>query len=346
MILTLPIDTKSLYFNIKNDNESGHTATVATPLLQYGCYHEELKQILNIPENINQSSKESVIGLILSKSRTMARIVRFMAFNKIAVNGVEIDTGGFCFGIYIREETEENKVHFGRQKVHYPTTLKYSDTEIEINNREIVRRISAALHDYAFVVEAFNYDTITGTLDFDAVIVGPNSIPYSKVFINKKGVGNKYTTIFNEDASNYDGEIIALRTHLGYENVSPENFSAVMAENNKTAELVVSTYLERIGGKSIRNLSLDYPYSVYNISYWMNNEKRYAIVRQTATKIRYFNLPIEKVQFCNAFSDVVDVFLITDINGEQKLNIYSVIELNDMNKKINSLTYEQIGEVK
>ena len=33
-IIRLPIDTKSLYFNIKNDNKTGHTATVATPLKQ------------------------------------------------------------------------------------------------------------------------------------------------------------------------------------------------------------------------------------------------------------------------------------------------------------------------
>ena len=33
-VIRLPIDTKSLYFNIKNDNKTGHTATVATPLKQ------------------------------------------------------------------------------------------------------------------------------------------------------------------------------------------------------------------------------------------------------------------------------------------------------------------------
>ena len=32
MIIRLPIDIKLLYLNIKNDNESGHTATVATSL--------------------------------------------------------------------------------------------------------------------------------------------------------------------------------------------------------------------------------------------------------------------------------------------------------------------------
>ena len=32
--IRLPIDLKSLYYNIFNDNEKGHTCTVATPLKQ------------------------------------------------------------------------------------------------------------------------------------------------------------------------------------------------------------------------------------------------------------------------------------------------------------------------
>lgn len=344
MVLSLPIDIKSLYFNIKNDNESGHTATVATPLLQYGCYHEELKAILDIPENINENSKESIIGMILSKSRMSAKIVRFIAFNRISVNGIEIQTDGFCYGIYIREETDSNKIHFGRQKVHYPTTLKYSDEEIEINNREIVKRISNELHDYAFVVESFNYDTETGVLDFNAVIVGYNGIPYSKVFINKKGVGNKFSTIFNEDASNYDYEIIALRDHLGYTNVSPDNFSSIIKKNDMLAESLVEEYLKNVGGISIRNLAADYPYSVYDISYTLNGLKRYAVVRQTATKLQYFNLSIEKVQFCNLFEGMVDVILVTDINGTPQIKVFNINELNKMNKRINSLMYNNIGE--
>ena len=51
-IIRLPIDTKSLYFNIKNDNESGHTATVATPLKQGSSLHLELAEVYKIPENI------------------------------------------------------------------------------------------------------------------------------------------------------------------------------------------------------------------------------------------------------------------------------------------------------
>lgn len=36
----LHIDTKSLYMNIKNDNKTGHTATVATPIKQGNTFKE------------------------------------------------------------------------------------------------------------------------------------------------------------------------------------------------------------------------------------------------------------------------------------------------------------------
>ena len=60
-IIRLPIDTKSLYFNIKNDNKTGHTATVATPLKQGASIRRELSQITQIPENINSISREVLV---------------------------------------------------------------------------------------------------------------------------------------------------------------------------------------------------------------------------------------------------------------------------------------------
>ena len=68
-IVRLPIDTKSLYFNIKNDNQRGHTATVATPLKQGASVHEELMQITKIPEGIGPFCREELASSILAKSR-------------------------------------------------------------------------------------------------------------------------------------------------------------------------------------------------------------------------------------------------------------------------------------
>lgn len=52
-------------------------------------------------------------------------------------------------------------------------------------------------------------------------------------FLNKRGVGNKFSSVFNEFADTYDAEIVSLRDHLGYDNVTPENYMEVV---NKTKD--------------------------------------------------------------------------------------------------------------
>lgn len=342
MIIRLPIDIKSLYLNIKNDNESGHTATVATPLKQYGSVHEELLPIFDIPENINSISKEELIGSLLMKSRAEAKIVYVCIFDKISVNGILVkNIPSFC--IYVREETAPTNVHCGRQKVHYPTSFKYSDAEVEINNKMVMRGISEALHDYAFIVEAFEYDTDSRILNFDATIVGANDIPYSKVFINQRGVGNKFRSNFSEDADNYDSEIIALREKLGYSFVTPDNYAEILEQNKQRALDIARNHLLASGARLVRNLYEEYPYSLYDFEYRVGDKKYYSIVRFTATTKKYFSLPFNKIRFCSDFSDCVTLVLVTDINGEPKISTFSIDDMNGMNKSINSISYN-VGE--
>jgi len=343
MVIRMPLDLKSLYLNIKNDNQSGHTATVATPLKQGKSIHTELAQILNVPENINHMSREGLVSQILAKSRAEAKITRVFVFDKLTANGMPVQCdASFC--IYIREETGSENVHFGRQKVHYPTSLSYSDIDIDINNRKVMDAISEMLSSYAFIVEAFEYNTSTGVLNFDIVIVGEKDIPYSKVFRNKKGVGNKFSSVFNEFADIYDSEIIALREHLGYDNVYPENFTDVIEENKRIALDVIQESLSAQGKTNIRILSDAYPYALYDIEYREGNKKKYVIVRFTSTKIRYFNLPHFKIKFCNDFSQDTSIALITNVNDVPDVRWYTITDLNSMGKAINSITYTDRGE--
>lgn len=341
-IIRLPIDIKSLYFNIKNDNEMGHTATVATPLRQGASIHTELSKIRNIPENINPYSRDAIIDQILSKSRAAAKITDVFVFQKISINGVAVDCdASFC--IYIREETDPQNVHCGRQKVHYPPSLKFSDMNTEINNRKVIDAISAAVFDYAFIVEAFEYDTEKKTLNFDALIVGENDIPYSKVFLNKRGVGNKFSSVFNEFADTYDFEIIALREHLGYENVNPDNYMEIVGENKSIALAAVEKSLKANGINNIRKLTEEYPYSLYDIQYEKDGKKHYIIVRFTATQINSFSLPYSKIKFCNDYSDSTTVALVTDVTDTGDINWFTINDLNNMKKSINSITYSNGG---
>ena len=343
MVIRMPLDLKSLYLNIKNDNQTGHTATVATPLKQGKSVHTELAQILNIPENINHTSREGLVSQILAKSRAEAKITSVFVFDKLTANGIPVqcDTS-FC--VYIREETGTGNVHLGRQKVHYPTSLNYSDLDIEISNRKVMDAISEMLSSYAFIVEAFEYNTATEVLNFDIVIVGEKDIPYSKVFRNKKGVGNKFSSVFNEFADIYDSEIIALREHLGYDNVYPENFTDVIEENKRIALDVIRDSLAAQGKTNIRILSDAYPYALYDIEYREGDQKKYVIVRFTSTRIRYFNLPHFKIKFCNDFSQDTTIALITNINETPEVRWYTITDLNSMGKAINSITYTDRGE--
>lgn len=340
MIIRIPIDTKSLYLNIKNDNETGHTATVATPLKQGAFVREELSHILELPENIHPNSREGIISQLLSKSRALVRITNVFVFDKIAVNGILL-RGVSSFCIYIREETDPNNCHFGRLKIHYPMSLHYNDSEVEIDNKLVLKAVSAELLDYAFIVEAFEYDDESGVFNFDAIIVGENGIPYSKVFINRRGVGNKFSTVFNEDADSYDSEIIALREKRGYDSVGPENFCEVMQFDREKAITIVREQLDARGAKNIRILADEYPYALYDIQYTFDGERHYVIVRHTATKQVYFNLQTNKIVFCNDFSKIAKVMLVTDIEGTPRIYSFSISELNQMSKIINSIGYRK-----
>lgn len=342
MIIRLPIDVKSLYYNIKNDNETGHTATVSTPIRQGSSVDEELVKIFSIPENISYAAKECIIGKLLMKSRAEVKILNVFVFNKIFVNNQEVD-GCPSFCLYVREETKKGYVHCGRQKLHYPSTLKYSDNDVEIDNKAVLTAISAKLHNYAFLINAFEYDTCKNTLNFDALIIGPRDIPYSKVFINKRGVGEKFTSIFSEEAESYDSEIIALRQKLGYQNVSPENFNSIAKNNQIKASTLVEEFITKKGAQYIRHITDEYLYALYDFEYMVNDIKYFAIVRFTATKLQYFNLPINKVRFCSDFSSQVSVILVCDIDGSPIIYEYSIKEMNQMSKSINSICYEVIG---
>jgi len=335
--ITLPIDTKSLHYNIKNDNKSGHTATVATPLKQGNSIKEDLVQIYKIPHNIDFQSKAELVKELLKNTRTKIKITDVFVFDNISINGMKIVTDSqFC--IFVREEIDPSKFQCGRIKVHYPTTLKYEDSDLQINNKEIMKLISSQLHDYAFLVNAFEYDFDTKTLNFKATVVGENQIPYSKVFINEKGVGNKFTPIFNESADTYDMEIVSMRENINYD-IDPTNFLEVMQDNKEIAMKIAKDILLKRGAFSVRDLNKEYPYSLFDYEYIENNITKYQIVCYTSTKLKYFNLSIKRVKFCNDFCDYISVILITNINKNPVTYEYDFEEINSLIKSINSIMY-------
>ena len=99
--------------------------------------------------------------------------------------------------MFTKEEIDSERAQCGRIKLHYPLSIK--NFSYSIDNRRVINAISDFLNGYAFLVESFEYDFDDDSLNFNVLLVGYSGIPYSKVFINNKGVGNKYI----QDIRNY-----------------------------------------------------------------------------------------------------------------------------------------------
>lgn len=322
--------------NIFNDNETGHTATVSTPIKQGKSINKELSEIYKIQSQIDFNAKPNLVDELVKNSKSQIKITNVFVFNKIMVNGIPINNDGILYGMYIKEEVDPSKFQFGRTKLHYPISLKYQDDDLIIDNRAIMNMISRTIKDYAFVVNGFNYDTETNTLNFDVTIIGENKTPYSKIFINNKGIGNKYNFIFNEDADSYDLEIVELRRYYG-QDVNAENYREYMNESKKKAMGIVENILEKEGYEKITNISSIYPYSVYDYECKTSKSKCFFLVFFTTTSTEYFNISSKKMKFINDFYDKTEVFLITDILKKAIVKKYNINEILCFTKSINSI---------
>lgn len=341
--IILPIDTKSLYYNIKNDNLTGHTATVATPIKQGNSINEALMNVYKIPMQVDFQSKPNLINELTKNSKSQIKITNVFSFKNISVNYKRIETDKeFCF--YIKEEIDPNRVQFGRLKLHYPISLKYDDNDCSIDNKKVINVISEMLKNYAFIITSFDYDFDEDVLNFNAVIVGENQIPYSKVFIKNKGVGNKYSNIFNEYADSYDMEIISLKKYYQQynQNIDPENYGLINLKCEEKVFEIVDKYLEDYNCINIINLKSDFSYSLYDYRYEKDGIIKYLVVAYTSTNIKYFNISSKQLKFINDFEEETKVMLITDLLNEPKINIYTREDLNRFSKSINSLMLKEI----
>lgn len=330
--ILLPIDTKSLYCNILNDNPKGHTCTVATPIKQGNSLNVKLNEIYKIPLQIDFQQYPDLIDSLLKNSKSANKINNVFVFSKIKVNGETIDTI-FSYCMFVKEEIDPTKTQFGRIKLHYPTSLKYSP--LDIDNKAIIASISEHLFGFAFIVDAFEFDFDDNSLNFIVTIVGYNQIPYSKVFINSKGVGEKYTKAFKRAEDCYDSEIVILKKQYGDE-VTPENFQEYMNKANARATAVAIDYLKSKGAKDIISHYDIYPYSIFDLKYRMNDKIEYAIVKTSYTKAIYFDLSGEERQALSLFKQSSLLF-ISEVFGSEEIHIYKQKELNELTSLVTSI---------
>lgn len=332
--ILLPIDTKSLYYNVLNDNTKGHTCTVATPIKQGKSINPLLKEVYRIPEQVDFEKHDSLIKELTKNSKSVVKINNVFVFEKLKVNGQElmVDTN-YC--VYTKEEIDESRAQFGRIKLHYPLSIKYE--ELNIDNRKVINAISIFLHGYAFIVESFEYDFDDRSLNFNVLLAGYSNIPYSKIFINNKGVGSKYNKIVKNYFDMYDAEIIALRKKYS-DQISTENFIEYVESGFSISKNIIKEHLENTGAIEVRDVSAEYPYSLFDFQFYINNTIHYAIVFSTYTKSKYFNLSIWQNQFINIFDNVV-IYLVTDAGEKNNIIKITKEDLMDYSVMMNSVRF-------
>lgn len=328
----LPIDTKSLYFNIYNDNLKGHTCTVATPIKQGNAVNAELNEVFKIPQQIDFEKYPDLILELNKNSKSITQIKNAFVFSKFKVNGVPINCSSkFCF--FVKEEVDPQRAQYGRIKLHYPISLKSLD--LNISNREVIKNVSQAVNDYAFLINGFEFDFEDFSLNFDLTIVGYNGIPYSKVFINNKGTGSKFTKKFTREELSYDSEIIAMR-QLFKTNIDVENFDEFYKIGKEKAISKIKEYINKINGTNFSLISDLYPYSIYDFSYILDGVKFFGVLRYSFTSIIYADIDSNIQNFLNSFP-YSKLFIITNVYDNSVIHSYNAIDLNNFSISITSL---------
>ncbi len=317
--ILLPIDTKSLYLNIRNDNQKGHTCTVATPIKQRDSINQELMSVFKIPKQIDFNRYPDFVAKRNKQSKSVTRTLNVFVFDRFRVNGQLIRTDKkFC--MFIKEEVDPSRYQYGRQKLHYPQSFKYED--LNIDNSSVLQSVSKYLNGFAFIVKAFEYRFEDDSLNFVASIVGYPNIPYSKVFINLKGAGSKFTKEFSHENESYDFEIMAMKKRLGEDKVDVMTYPDLVRQGHQRAVSLIKDYLMKKGAEDIVERSFDYPYSLYDRQYEINGITYYAMVHSTFTNQPYADVSMEEMAFYNSFRTAV-MFIVSDLYQSDMVSIFS-----------------------
>ena len=340
---TFELDTKSFFFNIENDNEKGHTATVATVLKQGNSTNPALTLFETSSSNVPLTCS-GLIDECTKNSKSVVKINNLLVFDKIYLNGKKLETDAeFC--LYLKEEIDPSRYQFGRIKLHYPTSLKYQDFQYSIDNREVISAISEQLHDYAFLISKIELFDEPGKINFISTLIGEKDIPYSKVFLNYKGdASRKFTQAFNEIADNYEIEAPKMREKRipGIETIDPITYPFAY---DYCKQVAISRFLQSLpenGISEVQDHTATYPYDICDIELNENGEKRYFVVYFTTTKQEYFFLSAIKSELIFDFEDEAFVILVRDVLSPNPIiDRYGVNELRAMQKELEVIKYRR-----
>lgn len=338
------IDEKSLFFGMYNDYEKGQTATVSTPINQSqdpNKWHKDILQLVGSGlESVN--IPEVLINKCLNKTTSQAnsKLVALYEFKNIYLDGVKLNTdSSFC--LYIKEETDEiiiNKqgqrvknTHLGRQKLHYPMSLKHKSDGFNIDNMDVMKAILKQNGGFAYVVRGFDCDVANRSLNFITTIIGMEGIFLSNVFKKQKGVGKKLLLkeinleeidFTAQDIYGDSTSLVLDRKTDGLDLDIFEKANKSKVENGKIGESIILEQLKlNSNATDIYHTSIDYPTSPYDIEYYENGVKKYVEVKSTQGNRKIFNMSNGEIKFMKTYKDNYILFLITNVKDKMP-NIY------------------------
>ncbi len=339
------IDTKSLYLGIDNDNEKGHTATVSTNLKQGSTVKPELNLFMSSGSNINLAKEDTAVAECLKNSKAACKVTNLLVFDRIFVNGTQLDTNDKSFAIFLKQEIDESKYQFGRIKAHYPIGLSFETFDYSVSNKEVLRAIQNLLDGFAFIVRAFEIHD-NHRIDFIVSVVGQQHIVYSKVFLNYRGDSkDKFTKVFNEQADTYDFEAIAMKKRgiPGIEEINPQSYPIALDYCSRKAKALCREALkDQFPDAEIYCLSDEYPYSLYDFEIRDGAQTLYVILNFTATHLDYFYMSMIQYRFSQTFVNQGFLVLVKEVLSEDpELKTYGFDDIENLKRSIAMVKFEQ-----
>lgn len=333
------IDEKSLFIGVKNDFKKGQSAMVHTPLNQSADpkkWHNDVYLFLkNYPSIDIQKLPQTLIDKCLRKttSKSSSTIVYFFVFTKFSVDGVPFNVDA-SFAMYVKQETSEQittrdgktapNTHFGREKLHYPKSLVHSTDGYNIDNNAVLNKILEVNGGFAYMVNGFDVDPTSGSLNFSTTMIGLKDVPLSNVFKRQKGIGTKLLVNgINFDELNVTSPIDKILTKE--ENnaflATIEKIQKKCRSNGAMGEEYVFENLSKILGEGIEHpvhVSKKYPLSPYDIECFVNGLKLYIEVKSSATDKQTFYMSKGERLFMDKYDEHYILILVTNVQSEYR----------------------------
>ena len=333
-VISFRIDEKSLYFGVKNDFKTGHSATVASPINQSENKEDWRWDILRFMDS--GLSFQGPIPLTLKNkclrkttSKAGAALKQLYVFDKIRFDEVHLQTG-HSFALYVKEETDEKilnrkgelveNTHLGRLKLHYPTNLVYSDQTFDIDNHSVLEAILSQNGGFAFVVVGFDVDVDERSLNFNTRLIGPKNVPLSTVFITGKGKGKKLISAQVDQDLIYD--ILVEDFKLPQRGGNGPDFEAIektRRDIGRRGEEYVYGNLQKILGVNVESqvhASSLYATAPYDIEYFEDGVKKYVEVKSTSGAREYFYMSKAEIDFMKHYRDRYTLVLVTNVKDD------------------------------